>query len=86
MLLELTAVSVVIGFLKPVVAAAYKAVRVAIVSSKAELAKQLGLLTIAKKTVRVGEADVERDFEVGNEALITVWRRASVFMHVLLTS
>jgi hypothetical protein len=90
MLLTLAAVAVTAGFLKPIAASVYKAVRVAFVSSKSELATQLGKLTTETRKVETAGADgvkvaSERVFEVADEAFVTVWRRLSVFLHVLLT-
>ncbi len=86
MLIETAAVSVIVGFLKPVAASIYKAVRVALVSTREELAKQLGKVKIVERAIEVEGQTIKRNFEVGDEELITAWRRLSVFLHVLLTS
>jgi molybdopterin biosynthesis enzyme len=87
MVIEIAAVALAAQFIKQHVAAVYKATRVAIISSKKELAAQLGKVTNeVRKVVLDGGAEVERTFEVPDEAFITAWRRLSVFAHVLLTS
>ncbi len=86
MLTTIALIALIAGFIKPILTAIYKAVRVAIVSTKKELAAQLGKVTIeARKTIVEGQ-EFTKNFEVPDEAFVTLWRRVSVFLHVLLTS
>jgi hypothetical protein len=87
MVIEIAAVALAAQFIKQHIAAAYKATRVAIISSRGELAMQLGKVTTeTRKVIIDGGAEVERTFEVADVKFVTVWRRISVFAHVLLTS